>query len=132
MKHMHSKQNFVTPTKLQLSPFFQRTNQLNQSQEWRRWSGHLAATQYDLHHENEYFAIRTKAALIDISPLYKYKISGPDAQIFLDKIVTRNLQICNVGQVIYTPWCDEEGKVIDDGTIQRIDKETFRDDKSSS
>ena len=73
---------------------------LNQSQQWRRWGGCLAATQYELNHENEYFAIRTKAGLLDISPLYKYLITGPDAQAFLDRIVTRNIGICQVSQVM--------------------------------
>ena len=78
-------QDFNAHTQLDVSPFFPRTSQLNQSQEWRRWGGKLAATQYGLHHENEYFAIRTKAGLLDISPLYKYTITGADAQNFLMK-----------------------------------------------
>ncbi|MEC7759454.1 MAG: aminomethyltransferase family protein, partial [Candidatus Neomarinimicrobiota bacterium] len=113
-------------TQLILSPFFERTTKLNESQEWRRWSGYLAATNYELTHENEYFAIRTKAALLDITPLYKYIISGPDAQQFLDRLVTRNIGICKVGQVMYTPWCDEDGKQIDDGTVQRLANHKFR------
>ena len=118
--------SFTAKTKLKMSPFFQRTSQLNQSQEWRRWGGHLAATQYELHHENEYFAIRTKAALFDISPLYKYIIIGNDAQKFIDRLVTRNISTCQINQVMYTPWCDEYGKVIDDGTIQRLGEKHFR------
>ena len=68
---------FTATTQLKLSPFFERTSKLNESQEWRRWSGYLSATNYELTHENEYFAIRTKAALLDISPLKKYLIEGP-------------------------------------------------------
>ena len=123
---MSYKNQFMAHTQLILSPFFERTTKLNESQEWRRWSGYLAATIYELTHENEYFAIRTKAALLDITPLYKYIISGPDAQQFLDRLVTRNIGICKVGQVMYTPWCDEDGKQIDDGTIQRLAKDKFR------
>jgi len=122
----HNPDDFTGNTQLKMSPFFERTSQLNQSQEWRRWGGYLSATQYDLHHDNEYFAIRTKAGLLDISPLYKYRIKGPDAQLFLDRLVTRNIKICKVGQVMYTPWCDEKGKVIDDGTIQRLNEHNFR------
>ena len=125
MMHINT-QDFTAHTKLNTSPFFERTCKLNLSQEWRRWGGYLAATQYDLNHEIEYFAIRTKAALLDISPLYKYSIYGPDAQIFLDRLVTRDIQICNIGQVMYTPWCDENGKVIDDGTVQRLGNNDFR------
>ena len=117
---------FTAHTQLKLSPFFERTSKLNESQEWRRWSGYLAATNYQLTHENEYFAIRTKAALLDITPLYKYIIEGPDAQKFLDRLVTRNINICKVGQVMYTPWCDEDGKQIDDGTVQRLSEHKFR------
>ena len=120
------KNNFLAETQLKLSPFFERTSKLNESQEWRRWSGYLSATNYELNHENEYFAIRTKAALLDISPLYKYIIEGPDAQKYLHQLVTRNINICKIGQVMYTPWCDEYGKVIDDGTIQRLSAHTFR------
>ena len=111
--YIHKEKSFTAHTRLELSPFFERTSHLNLSQEWRRWGGHLSATQYDLNHENEYFAIRTKAALFDISPLYKYNIKGKDAQIFLDQLVTRNILKCKIGQVMYTPWCDEYGKVID-------------------
>jgi len=120
------KNNFQAETQLKLSPFFERTSKLNESQEWRRWSGYLSATNYELTHENEYFAIRTKAALLDISPLYKYIIEGPDAQEYLHQLVTRNINICKVGQVMYTPWCDEDGKVIDDGTVQRLSDQKFR------
>ena len=123
---MNYKNNFKAETQLKLSPFFERTSKLNESQEWRRWSGYLSATNYELNHENEYFAIRTKAALLDISPLYKYIIKGPDAKLYLNRLVTRNINICKVGQVMYTPWCDESGKVIDDGTVQRLSENKFR------
>ena len=123
---MNNKNTYIGSTKLRMSPFFERTSKLNESQEWRRWSGYLSATNYELTHDNEYFAIRTKAALIDITPLKKYIIEGLDAQRFLDRLVTRNISICKVGQVMYTPWCDEDGKLIDDGTIQRLSKNKFR------
>ena len=123
---MSYNKQFNAETQLKLSPFFDRTSKLNESQEWRRWSGYLSATNYELTHENEYFAIRTKAALLDITPLYKYLIQGPDALRFLDRLVTRNINICKVGQVMYTPWCDEDGKVIDDGTVQRLSERKFR------
>ena len=123
---MSYNNQFTAETQLKVSPFFERTSKLNESQEWRRWSGYLAATNYELTHENEYFAIRTKAALLDITPLYKYIIEGPEAQGFLDRLVIRNIYICKVGQVMYTPWCDEYGKVIDDGTVQRLSEHKFR------
>jgi len=123
---MRQGNQFDGTTQLRLSPFFERTSKLNESQEWRRWSGYLSATNYELNHENEYFAIRTKAALLDITPLYKYIIDGSDSQKFLNKLVTRNINICKVRQVMYTPWCDENGKVIDDGTVQRLSEKKFR------
>lgn len=126
MIQTNNKQTFTARTSLNLSPFSKRTSALNQSQEWRRWGGYLSATQYELHHENEYFAIRTKAALLDISPLYKYSIKGSDAKKFLNLLVTRNIQACNIHQVMYTPWCDEHGKVIDDGTVQYLEENNFR------
>ena len=73
---MTYKNQFTANTSLKLSPFFNRTSKLNETQEWRRWSGYLSATNYELSHENEYFAIRTKAALLDISPLKKYLIDN--------------------------------------------------------
>ena len=123
---MANYNQFTAKTNLKLSPFFDRTSKLNESQEWRRWSGYLSATNYELTHDNEYFAIRTKSALLDISPLKKYLIEGKDALVLLDRLVTRNIKICKIGQVMYTPWCDENGKVIDDGTIQRLSENKFR------
>ena len=123
---MLRRNKFSAHTQLKLSPFFERTSKLNEPQEWQRWSGYLSATKYGLTHDNEYFAIRTKAALLDITPLYKYIIEGPDAQVFLNRLVTRNISICKIGQVMYTPWCDENGKQIDDGTVQRLSGKKFR------
>ena len=108
------------------TPFHSRTSALCQSQNWRRWSGHVVAGSYELTHDREYFAIRSSAALIDVSPLHKYMIEGPDAARFLNRVVTRDVSGCAQGQVLYTPWCDEEGKVIDDGTLARLGEEKFR------
>ncbi len=96
------------------------------SHAWRRWAGHLVASSYELSHEREYHAIRAAAALFDVSPLYKYRIRGKDAARLLDLVVTRNIQDLKVGQVAYTPWCDAAGKVLDDGTVARLDETTFR------
>jgi aminomethyltransferase len=108
------------------TPFHERTAPLCQGQTWRRWAGHLVASSYELVHEREYHAIRNAAALLDVSPLYKYLVTGPDAGRLLDRVVTRNVAACRVGQVLYTPWCDAAGKVQDDGTIARLDETTFR------
>jgi aminomethyltransferase len=108
------------------SPFHTRTGPLNQSYEWRNWSGYLSASLYEPNHEREYYSIRNSAALIDVSPLYKYDFRGPDAFRALNRIVTRNLARCAIGQVMYTAWCDDDGKVIDDGTITRLAEDHFR------
>ena len=79
------------------SPFHERTAVLCESYEWRNWSGYLAASVYEPSHEREYYAIRNSAALIDVSPLFKYEISGPDALRLVDRIVTRNIARCKVG-----------------------------------
>lgn len=110
----------------QPTPFHSRTSALCESYEWREWSGYLAAATYEPSHEREYFAIRNSAALIDVSPLFKYEITGSDAGRAVDRIITRDVSRCRVGQVLYSPWCDEEGKVIDDGTIARLDENRFR------
>ena len=108
------------------TPLHERTSALCRASNWRRWGGFLAAGSYDLYHDREYWAIRNAAGLIDVSPLYKYLIRGPDAVRFLDRLVTRNVRKCAVGRVMYTPWCDGDGKVIDDGTLARLDEGVFR------
>ncbi len=108
------------------TPFHKRTSALCRARNWRRWAGYVAAGSYDLYHDREYWAIRSAAALIDVSPLCKYLIRGPDAVRFLDRLVTRNVRKCAIGQVMYTPWCDGDGKVIDDGTLARLGEDVFR------
>jgi aminomethyltransferase len=107
------------------SPFHARTAPLNRKQQWREWSGYWASSAYADHHDIEYNAIREAAALIDVSPLYKYKVSGRDALALVDRVITRDASKLDVGKVFYTPWCDEHGKVIDDGTVHRIAEDEF-------
>ena len=111
---------------LKTTPFHPRTSSLIRAQTWRRWSGYQVASSYDPIHDREYASVRNSAALFDVSPLWKYLITGPDAARLLDRIVTRDVTKCRVGQVLYTTWCDSAGKVIDDGTIARLDEGTFR------
>src|SRR5262245_17314366 len=106
--------------------FHEKTFALCESLNYREWSGYYTVSAYETHHEHEYNAIRNAAALIDISPMFKYRISGRDATRLVDRIVTRDMRKVAVGQVIYTPWCDEKGKVIDDGTVSRLDETTYR------
>lgn len=111
---------------LKTTPFHPRTAPLVQGQAWRRWAGYQVASAYELLHDREYAAIRSSAALIDVSPLYKYLISGPGAAKLLDRMVTRDVGKCMLHQVMYTSWCDARGKVIDDGTISRLEEQRFR------
>jgi aminomethyltransferase len=106
--------------------FHERTFPLCESLSYREWSGYYAVSSYEPHHEHEYNAIRNACALIDISPLFKYRLTGPDATRLVDRVVTRDLRKVSVGQVIYTPWCDERGKVIDDGTVSRLGENAYR------
>jgi aminomethyltransferase len=111
---------------LKTTPFHARTAALSQSQAWRRWAGYVVASSYELSHEREYHAIRSAAALFDVSPLYKFRVRGKDAARVLDRIVTRDVLSSQVGQVLYTPWCDASGKVLDDGTVARLGEDDFR------
>jgi aminomethyltransferase len=111
---------------LKKTPFHARAAALMQADQWRRWAGYTAASAYEMTHDREYLAIRNACALIDISPLCKYQIDGPDALRFLNRLVTRDVAACAVGGMLYTPWCDSQGKVIDDGTIARLGEQSYR------
>jgi aminomethyltransferase len=103
-----------------------RTFALAESLNYREWSGYYAVSAYEAHHEHEYNAIRNASALIDVSPLFKYRLRGRDAVKLVDRVITRDATKLAIGQVYYTPWCDEHGKVIDDGTVTRLAEDTFR------
>ena len=112
--------------RLKRTPFHERVASLCLPQNFRRWAGCITVGSYDLGLDREYWAIRDAAALIDISPLMKYVIEGPDAARLLDRIMPRNIAKLAVGQVYYTGWCDDEGKLLDDGTITRLGEQSFR------
>ena len=104
----------------------ERTFRLCESLNYREWSGYYAVSAYEAHHEHEYNAIRNASALIDVTPLFKYLITGKDAVRLVDRVITRDACKLAAGQVYYTPWCDERGKVIDDGTVTRVGENAFR------
>jgi aminomethyltransferase len=108
------------------TPFHRRVEALCESKDWLLWAGYLSPVTYELDHLREYFALRSSAGLIDVSPLFKYHVTGPDAQRLLDRVVTRDLTRCAVGQAVYTPWCDAEGKVVDDGVVLRLAEDRYR------
>jgi aminomethyltransferase len=108
------------------TPFHPRTSELLDSYDWNEWSGWLSANVYDLDHTHEYLAIRTSCGVFDTSPLYKYQIHGPDALKLMNRVVTQDVSRYGVGKSMYTPWCDDNGKMIDDGIVARVDEQLFR------
>jgi aminomethyltransferase len=108
------------------SPFHDRTSKLCTSYKWTDWAGYAAVSSYNLPNDSEYYAIRHCAGLIDISPLFKYRITGPDAAAFLSRIMARDIKSTRIGRVTYCCWCDDSGKIIDDGTVFRLDEDHFR------
>ena len=106
--------------------FYPRQKELNAKETWGEWAGYFAPAVYADFHDIEYSSIREAAAVIDTSPLYKYLVRGRDAVRLLDRVLTRDASRIQLDQVIYTPWCDEEGKVLDDGTVTRIGPDEYR------
>jgi aminomethyltransferase len=106
--------------------FHERTLALCESLNYREWSGYYTVGVYEMHHEHEYNAIRNSTALIDVSPLFKYRVTGRDATKFVNRVISRDIHKVSVDQVIYCCWCDPEGKVIDDGTITRLGENDYR------
>lgn len=97
-----------------------------QGAQWRRWGGYQVASCYEMRPDREYYAVRASAAMFDVSPLAKYTIKGPEARAYIQKLFTRNMEKLEPGKVFYSPWCDQRGKVIDDGTIACFDEQSFR------
>ena len=112
--------------KLKRTPFHERVAARCLPQNWRRWAGHITVGSYDLGLDREYWAIRDAAALIDVSPLMKYLIEGADAARLLDRLIPRDMSKLAVGQVYYTGWCDDDGKMLDDGTVTRLGERSYR------
>src|SRR5881398_3989717 len=106
--------------------FYPREEALNRKLAWGEWAGYFAPAVYADFHDIEYSAIREAAAVIDTSPLYKYVVRGADAARLLDRVFTRDISKLQVDQVFYTPLCDEDGKVLDDGTVTRLAMNEYR------
>lgn len=107
------------------TPFFPRTSALCKSMNWKEWSGYYAVSSYETLHDSEYFAFRYSAGLLDITPLYKYSVKGPDAAAFISRIVVKNINKLGMGRVSYCCWCTDDGKVVDDGTVMRRSEHEF-------
>jgi aminomethyltransferase len=117
--------NGATGPVIRGTPFHERTNALNETQLWSHWSGHLAASRYQLSDKMEYFAVRNAAGLFDSSPLFKYRIAGSGAEAFLAGILARDIRACEPGHAQYTCWLDDRGFVIEDGVILRPGRDEF-------
>ncbi|TDI63602.1 MAG: aminomethyl transferase family protein [Alphaproteobacteria bacterium] len=107
------------------TPFYPRLAELLQDSSWKSWKGYLSAGYFE-NVEIEYFAIRNACSVMDLSPMCKYRISGQDAEAFLNRMVTRDMSKLKPGRVGYSVWCNDQGKVIDDGTVFRFDENTYR------
>lgn len=108
------------------TPFHPRTSELCTSLFFKDWAGYHTVCSYDTCHEREYYALRNAAGLIDVSPLYKYEVYGKDAAAFLSRVMVRNVRNLDLGRCTYLCWCDDHGKVLDDGTVSRLDDTYFR------
>lgn len=107
------------------TPFHPRLAELNTTQLWTHWAGHLSATQYDIAVKHEYFGVRQAVGLFDASPLYKYEITGRDAEAFLGGVLARDIRTCRPGRAQYTIWCDSDGYVLEDGVVFRHSANEF-------
>ena len=107
------------------TPFFPRQIALCESMHWKEWSGYYAVSSYLVLHDMEYFAFRNAAGLLDVTPLFKYRVRGKDAAAYLAQIMVKDITRLSVGRVTYLCWCNHEGKVVDDGTVMRRGEEDF-------
>ena len=112
-------------TMLLTTPFHSRVEAMCDVNDWGNWMGYTTPNAYfDV--ELEYFAIRSTTGVFDLSPMNKYRITGPDAEAYLNRMVTRDVSKIRVNRVGYAVWCNDAGEVMDDGTIFRLGKDDFR------
>jgi glycine cleavage system T protein (aminomethyltransferase) len=107
------------------TPFHERLEALNETGLWEHWSSYKVASRYQMAEKSEYFAIRNSAGLFDSSPLYKYRITGHDAERFLAGVLARDIRTCQPGHAQYTLWCDDRGFIVEDGVVLRHDRDEF-------
>ena len=112
-------------TMLLTTPFHSRVEAMCDVNDWGNWMGYTTPNAYfDV--ELEYFAIRSTTGVFDLSPMNKYRITGPDAEAYLNRMVTRDVSKIRVNRVGYAVWCNDAGEVMDDGTIFRLGQDDFR------
>ncbi len=110
---------------IRTTPFHERTSALNETGLWSHWSGRLAAEKYQLSEKFEYVAVRNAAGLLDTSPLFKYRFSGPGAERFLAGVLARDPRTLKPGEAQYTIWCDDRGFLVEDGVLLRHADDEF-------
>ena len=110
---------------IRTTPFHARLSELNTQGLYTHWQGHLSALRYTHAPKHEYFAVRNSVGVFDTSPLFKYRIYGPDAERFLAGVLIRDIRTCRPGQAQYTLWCDERGFVMEDGVVFRHSDDEF-------
>ncbi len=99
------------------SPFHDRLVAQCVSYQWKDWAGFHAVARFDTCHDREYYAFRHSAGLLDVTPLFKYRVEGPDAGAFLSRVMVKDIAKMRRGRVTYCCWCDDDGKILDDGTV---------------
>jgi aminomethyltransferase len=107
------------------TPFHERARALSQVDSFIAWSGYTTVDVFTFV-EQEYFAIRNAATLYDLTPMVKYRIAGHDALRFLNRLMTRDIGKLKVGRVAYSVWCNDDGQLIDDGTVFRLGEQEYR------
>jgi aminomethyltransferase len=107
------------------TPFHARARELSQNDSYVPWAGYTTVDVFTSA-EQEYFAVRNASTLYDITPMVKYRIGGPDAERYLNRLVTRDVRKLRVGRVSYVVWCNDDGHIIDDGTLFRLGPTDFR------
>ena len=105
---------------IKTTAFHPRLDPLNRTGVWKHWSGYRVAPRYQHSAVNEYYAIRNSAALLDTSPLFKYRLTGNDGVRLLHRVMARNIDTCRPGKAQYTTWCDARGFVLQDGVILHV------------
>ena len=110
---------------IRTTPFHERLSALNTQGLYTHWQGYLSALRYTHAPKHEYFAVRNSVGVFDTSPLYKYRIQGPDAERFLAGVLVRDIKACRPGNAQYTLWCDDRGFVMEDGVVFRHSASEF-------
>jgi len=107
------------------TPFYERTGPLNETMLWEHWAGYLVAQKYQYSDTFEYYAIRNSVGLFDTSPLFKYRVSGPDATRFLGRVLARDIRTCPANHAQYTIWCDDKGWILEDGVVLHVSENEY-------